>query len=357
MLSERQIFILLVMLLGVSLLVILQAGAVFLPLLVAFLLAYLLDPVVQRLEAAGSGRVAAIFMVFGGALFLGSGAIFLVIHSFRTEFQDVQLNLPAYALSLYNHIPLPVKAYLGIETPELLHERIAVGLEGLRGVSATIVREAFLVIRKAFTSTLGLVIGIVGYLITPVYLYYLLKDLPAIRQNIASLVPQRHRDWCRETWAQVDSILSGFVRGQLLVCAILALLYSIGLVIIDIDLAVLIGTFAGAAFIIPYVGTLLGIILSVVMALLKFQDWLHPLLCVGWFLLVQALEGTIITPKVVGDKVGLHPVMAILALLIGGQFWGLFGMLLAVPAAAVLKVFISSLLASYRTTDFFRREA
>ena len=132
------------------------------------------------------------------------------------------------------------------------------------------------------------------------------------------------------------------------------MLYSIGLYIIGIDLAIAIGTLAGITFIIPYVGTVIGIVLSVSMAFLKFHDILHPLLCLGWFSLVQGLEGMLITPKVVGTTVGLHPLVAIVALLIGGQIFGLMGMLLAVPVTAVLQVFLRSLAIYYRNSEFFR---
>ncbi|MFZ2948275.1 MAG: AI-2E family transporter, partial [Desulfuromonadaceae bacterium] len=132
------------------------------------------------------------------------------------------------------------------------------------------------------------------------------------------------------------------------------LLYSAGLYVIGIDLAIVIGTLAGVTFIIPYVGTIIGICFSVVMALLKFNDILHPLLCLGWFGFVQLLEGAIITPRIVGNTVGLHPLVAIVALLIGGQIFGILGMLLAVPVTAVLQVFLRSLAEYYRASEFYR---
>lgn len=167
-----------------------------------------------------------------------------------------------------------------------------------------------------------------------------------------ALVPGQYRQQVRASAGEINDVLSAFVRGQLTVCAILAVLYSAGLYLIGIDLAILIGTLAGATFIIPYVGTILGITLSMTMALLKFHDLLHPLLCLGWFVLVQALEGALITPRLVGDKVGLHPVITILALLIGGQLFGILGMLLAVPFTAVVKVLSASFLENYRNSSY-----
>jgi predicted PurR-regulated permease PerM len=209
-------------------------------------------------------------------------------------------------------------------------------------------------LQKALTSTVGVLLALLGYLIIPVYLFYLLFDLPQLKTFIESYVPERFRPAYRTKLAEIDVVLSGFVRGQLSVCVILALLYSAGLYVIGIDLAIAIGTLAGATFIIPYVGTIIGICLSVAMALLKYNDIFHPLLCLGWFGFVQLLEGAIITPKVVGDTVGLHPLVAIVALLIGGQLFGVGGMLLAVPVTAVLQVFVRSLAEYYRTSEFYR---
>ena len=217
-----------------------------------------------------------------------------------------------------------------------------------------LIKPLLTVLQRAFSSTIGLILAVLGYFIIPVYLFYLLADLPQLKRFLESFIPERYLNSYHEKLNEVDTVLSGFIRGQLSVCAILAVLYSIGLYVIGIDLAVAIGTLAGVTFIIPYVGTVIGIVLSVSMAFLKFHDILHPLLCLGWFSLVQGLEGMVITPKVVGSTVGLHPLVAIVALLIGGQIFGLIGMLLAVPVVAVLQVFLRSLSTWYRTTEFYR---
>jgi predicted PurR-regulated permease PerM len=277
-----------------------------------------------------------------------------MVVSVGNEFSSMQLNLPEYARHLYEIAPLKLKSYLGIETPEKLSLRLDELFRQARGSLPDLISPALKLVRQAFTSTVGFVLAILGYLIIPVYLFYLLADMEQLKGFVESFVPERHRPAYREKLGEVDAVLSGFIRGQLSVCAILALLYRIGLYWIGIDLAIAIGALAGITFILPYVGTILGICLSVVMALLKFHDALHPLLCLGWFGLVQLLEGTVITPRIVGDRVGLHPLVAIVALLIGGQLFGIMGMLLAVPVTAVLQVFLRSLAAWYRESEFFR---
>lgn len=343
-----------VLLLSGGVFLIFSAGPVFVPVVFALLSAYLLNPPVTFLEKKGWNRSMAIAAVFALILAVAAASAAFLFAALRDEFLSVQVNLPDYADRLYTLIPPQVKAYLEIETPEKVYLRISRALEELRGVSFEVYRETFTLVKKAFASTLGFVLAILGYLITPIYLYYFLRDLPRMREGLRGLVPERYRERFAAGAGELHEVLSAFVRGQLLVCAILAVLYSVGLHFIGIDLAVVIGSLAGIAFIIPYLGTVLGILLSMAMAALKFHDFLHPLLCLGWFVIVQALEGGIITPRVVGEKVGLHPVVIILAIILGGQLAGILGMLLAVPLTAVLKVLSRYLLDYYRGTAYYQ---
>ncbi|MGD0587009.1 MAG: AI-2E family transporter [Oryzomonas sp.] len=330
------------------------SSAVFLQLFIAFALAYVLNPAVVFLERKGVGRIPSVLIVFTAAVMICAGISVFFVVSLGSEFSSMQLNLPAYARHLYEVTPVAVKSYLGIETPDKLALRLDELLAQARNAAPDIVKPLLNLLREAFSSTIAFILAFLGYFIIPVYLFYLLADLPRLKEFVLSFIPVRYHGVYNEKLGEIDAVLIGFIRGQLLVCAILAVLYSIGLYFIGIDLAIAIGTLAGITFIIPYVGTIIGICLSVVMALLKFHDMLHPLLCLGWFCLVQTLEAMVITPKVVGDTVGLHPLVAIIALLIGGQMFGIMGMLLAVPATAVLQVFLRSLAAWYRESDFYR---
>jgi predicted PurR-regulated permease PerM len=328
-------------------------GPTFLPVYIALLLAYFLEPAVTFLERKGFGRPVSIALVFFAmVLILALLAVFFV-YSIKNEFQSVQINLPDYANRFYDLIPRSVKEYMGIETPEKAYQMIESRLQGLQGISADLLSETFTIVKQAFASTLAFILAMVGYFVIPVYLFYFLKDLHGMESGIIGLVPERFREAFKCKASEINDLLSAFVRGQLILVAILSILYSIGLYFIGIDLAVAIGTLAGVAFIIPYLGTILGIVLSVIMAVLKFHDLLHPTLCLGWFGLVQLIEGSLITPKIVGDKVGLHPVVTILSLLIGGQLLGIIGMLFAVPVAAILKVLIRSLVARYRQSEYY----
>jgi predicted PurR-regulated permease PerM len=331
-----------------------NSSTVFLQLFIAFALAYILNPAVVFLESKRVNRIISILIVFCTALIACTGFTVFMAVSISGELSNMQINLPAYAQHLYEMTPATIKSYLGIETPDKLTIRLNEMLQQARIMSPDLLKPLFAFLQRAFSSTIGLILATLGYFIIPVYLFYLLADLPQLKQFVESFIPERYRGAYAEKLSEVDTVLAGFIRGQLSVCAILAVLYSIGLYIIGIDLAIAIGTLAGITFIIPYVGTVIGIVLSVIMAFLKFHDILHPLLCLGWFSLVQGLEGMVITPKVVGKTVGLHPLVAIVALLIGGQIFGIMGMLLAVPVTAVLQVFMSSLAIWYRDSEFYR---
>lgn len=352
--SSKLLVTILCLLLAAILLVWIKAGAVLVQLFIALALAYLLNPLVKNLEQRGLKRTVSVLLVFSLALIGISLVLVLLTLAIKSELSKVQLNIPDYATRLYDLIPFEIKSYLQIDTPERLSQQLSHLATTLKGSALAIVKPLLQWLQQAVSSTVGLILSLLGYLIIPIYLFYLLVDMPLLTAWLKELPPLRFREQLGLLVKEFDTVLSGFVRGQLLVCAILALLYSAGLWLIGIDLAVVIGTLSGAAFIIPYVGTVLGIVLSMLMAALKFHDLLHPLLCLGWFALVQALEGTVITPKVVGDTVGLHPLIAIVALLIGGQMMGISGMLLAIPLAAILKVLAGHLLIYYRASAFYQ---
>jgi predicted PurR-regulated permease PerM len=338
----------------VSAAVLYYSSSVFLQLFIAFALAYILNPAVDFMARRGVKRLYGILIVFClTTVVCGAFAVFLIV-SISGELANMQLNLPAYVQHLYEMTPASIKEYLQVETTDKLALRFNELLQQARSAAPDLLKPLLAFLQKTVTSTVGVLLALLGYLIIPVYLFYLLFDMPQLKTFVHSYVPERFRPAYAIKLAEVDAVLSGFIRGQLSVCGLLAILYSAGLYVIGIDLAIAIGTLAGVTFIIPYVGTIIGICLSVVMALLKFNDVLHPLLCLGWFGFVQLLEGTIITPKIVGDTVGLHPLVAIVALLIGGQLFGIMGMLLAVPVTAVLQVFLRSLAEYYRASEFYR---
>lgn len=345
---------------GVAILILLLAAfflylvrAVAVPFLIALVLAYFLDPAADALERRKVPRTAAVCLVFTLFILVVCAVAAFLAPALRQEMRQLQQALPEYAQSLYRLLPQSVFDLLGIDRGEELQTLFDRLLAGARNLSFDVFNQVAVFLSRAFSSTLGFLLAVLGYFIIPVYLFYLLRDFDRMREGILDLLPLRHRPEIVDLARQVDGVLGGFIRGQLTVCLILGVLYSAGLLAIGVDLALMIGLVSGLAFIIPYLGTILGIVLAGIMAAAEFHDLLHPFLVIAWFSLVQGLEGTVITPRLVGNRVGLHPLATILAVLVGGDLFGFLGLLLAVPVTASTNVLVVHLLGRYRRSNFF----
>jgi predicted PurR-regulated permease PerM len=189
--------------------------------------------------------------------------------------------------------------------------------------------------------------------VIPILAFYLLADFDEILRRSADWIPPRHRAYVVEKGRTANRLISGFLRGQLTVAAVLGVLYAVGFSAIGIDLAVGVGLLGGALSLVPYLGGAVAVLASSVLAILEFGfDW-HLAAVLGWYVAVQTFEGFLLTPRIVGESVGLHPGVVIVALLIGGDLFGFLGLLVAVPLAAVVKVFVDEGLELYRRSSFF----
>jgi predicted PurR-regulated permease PerM len=189
--------------------------------------------------------------------------------------------------------------------------------------------------------------------ITPVVAFYLLRDWDLMVHKVDGWLPRHHADVVREQVKAVNVTLSGFVRGQATVCLALGALYAAGLTVAGLDFGLVIGLLSGVLSFIPYVGSLFGFVVSVGLALLQFDDLWRVAIVIGIFLFGQAMEGNVLTPKLVGDKVGLHAVWVMFALLAGGSLFGFLGVLLAVPVAAVIGVLTRFALRQYLNSRYY----
>ncbi len=325
--------------------------SIFIPFLLALLLAYFLDPAVDWLEARKISRTFAVSLVFGGFLVVAGILLAFLVPTVKLELLFLQKNLPGYVENLYNMVPHAVFQWFGIAEERDLQSLIDRALQLAKNLSFDLVNQTAVFLSHAFTSTLRFFLALLGYFIIPIYLFYLLRDFDRMKDALVALVPWPWRRRTVSVSLEINDVIGGFIRGQMTVCMILAVIYSFGLLFIGIDMPFVIGILSGAAFIIPYLGTLLGIVVGGIMAVVKYHDFLHPALVVGLFGLAQALEGTVITPRIVGDRVGLHPLGTIIAVLIGGELFGFLGLLLAVPFAASLNVLFKHALARYRRSE------
>ena len=212
-------------------------------------------------------------------------------------------------------------------------------------------------LERVLSGVTGTVGALLSLLIVPVLAYYLLVEFDRIRLGALDLVPRAYQPTVSAAAARVDALMSGFIRGQLTVALVLAVLYSIGFAAIGIDLAIVIGVAGGLLAIIPYVGGAVALFGSVVMALVQYGFGAKLALVFGWYLVVQGLESFVLTPRIVGKSLGMHPVTVIVALMIGGDLLGFLGLLIAVPTAAVVQVFAQDLVARYRESPLYKLPA
>jgi len=322
-------------------------GSILTPFLAGALLAYMFDPLVGRLEARGVPRSAGamIVIVLAG---LGLLALLLVVLPlFQGQFAELSQRVPA-ALDLLQTRFLPwLQQTFGIT--------IAFNLDAIQTwLTEQATQNSGDWLPTLQTGALAIVGVLVNLLLIPVVMFYLLKDWNVILARVAALEP---RDWVGTVTRiarAMDAVVGEFLRGQLAVMATLSLYYVLALWAVGLDYALPIGILTGVLSFVPFLGFGLGMILALVVALLQFPDWIGVAWVAGIYLAGQALETYVVTPRLVGERVGLHPVMVIFVLAAFGQLFGFVGVLLAVPLAAVLLVALRELRGVYEASDFYR---
>jgi len=333
----------------VFVLILVLLKSILLPFVAGMAIAYLLDPLCDRLERFGWSRDAATVIVT--AVFATAVILFLLlivplavgeILSFVTSLPDLISStydrLMPYLIQLQQRLHLPGAT----ELSGMARERFGTALAWLGGALQGVATQGL-----ALANLLSLVV------ITPVVTFYLLRDWDKLVAKLDELLPRAHAATIREQTILVNQTLAGFARGQSMVCLTLAIYYSTALAIIGLPFGIVIGLIAGVLTFIPYVGSLTGFGVSMAIAIGQFQDPWWVLLVAAVFGVGQILEGNFLTPKLVGDRVGLHPVWIIFALLAGGALFGFVGLLLAVPVAAVIGVGVRFSITQYRESRLY----
>ena len=340
-----------------------QLGSVLMPFVAGLAIGYLLDPPAQRLQRLGLGRVWASVVVLGVvALF------FIVLASFLgpvlgRQFVGFVDHLPGY-IQRIQELAVAAGADFQAKYGDTLLEKLgmASGPGGTFDVQKTIgdfAGQATQWLVSFFKSLLsgGAALVSLGSLvvITPVVAFYILIDWDKLLSSVDSLIPPAHRDTVHGILHDIDRALAGFLRGQSIVCLILGLWYGIGLSLIGLNFGFLIGFSAGMLSFVPYVGSMLALVLSVIIAIVQgWPSWTMTLMALAVVGSGQFLEGNVLSPKLVGESVGLHPVWLMFALLAFGSMFGFVGLLIAVPVAAALGVLVRFALAQYRNSEFFQ---
>ena len=324
-------------------------GSILMPFLVGLTLAYVLHPLVERLKRRriprALGAAAAIIVAIG--LFVG---LFLLLVPVVTEIVPL----------IREKFPLLLQTIINWGTPLLARFDIHVKFD-TASVQQTLSKYlsahgedwAGLLLRSASTGGISLLVLLGNLTLIPVVAFYLLLDWTPTLVRIRGLIPPKHRDAVLSFFHDCDVILGQYLRGQLLVMLILAFYYSLGLVIAGFNLALPVGIFTGLAVFVPYVGFGLGLLLALLAGALQFLSWYGVIAVAIVYGIGQLIESMYITPKFVGESIGLHPLLVIFILLAFGTLFGFWGILLALPAGAVLLVVVRRLLAWYRQSALF----
>lgn len=343
--SRQQWFWLLALALGVLALYLLRS--VLAPFVAGAAVAYLLDPTCDRLQRLGLGRTLATTIVTLGFVVLVVLLLFLVVPTLYHQLVSFIETLPAIVGAVRARVQ-PLIEDLWQAADQTAQIRQAAGDFVSRAVNWTLQALGGLV-----SGGLALVNLLSILFITPVVTFYLLRDWDRIVGHVDALLPREHAETIREQARLVNETLSGFVRGQATVCLLLGGFYAIALSVAGLNFGLIIGLIAGVLSFIPYVGTIFGFVASVGLAFAQFDEWHRIAIVVGIFLFGQFVEGNFLTPKLVGDRVRLHPVWIIFALLAGGTLFGFVGVLLAVPVAAVIGVLTRFAISRYTASPLY----
>jgi len=305
-------------------------GDVMLPFLVGGAVAYFLDPVADRLERLGLSRTAATAAISVAALVIFVLLALLIVPMLVRQLAQLVNTAPAILADLHG--------FLSERFPEYLNDE-GVLRDTLTSIGKTIQSQGGRVASGLLSSALSLINAVVFIFVVPVVAFYLLLDWDHMVARIDTLLPLDHAETIRRLARDIDRVLAGFVRGQVSVCLILGTYYSVLLMLAGLDFGLIVGATAGVITFIPYVGALVGGGLAIGLAFFQFWgEWAHIGAVAAIFFGGQFLEGNILTPRLVGHSVGLHPVWLLFALSAFGTVFGFVGMLVAVPVAAAIGV-------------------
>ena len=329
------------------------------PLFLSLLTAYLLDPLIDRFEEKNIDRTIAIAIVI---VLMGLGFVLLVLVLYplvARQVINVAQKFPTLLDTLQNKVFPWLQSQAGFEMPVNFQTAVMQYGEELKSAAPTIFKKVGDWGTGLLTQTGVIVASLLNLIMIPIFTFYFLRDFDKMKGGAAQFIPLYRRDVVVDRLHKIDDVVGAWFRGQIQVSLILAALYGVGL---GTAFAVTgheafdgfaLGAISGLLNVIPYVGFAVGFVLSVLVVLIEWTGWGSLIGVLIVFSVVQGLEGYVITPKVVGEKVGLSPVAVIIVLLLGGELAGLLGVLLAIPVAGALKVLLPDIIGMYRESAYF----
>lgn len=324
-------------------------GAVLAPFMVAIILAYLANPLVDGLNRYIRSRTWAVCLVFALFSLLGLLGLLLILPGLEAQFLLLADTWPKILSWLDTRLLGPLKLSLSKSSSGIL-TKFSKDISQLANVGTMLTS----VLATLSRSGMAVLLWLANLLLVPLVVFYLLRDWHGLLARIDALLPRSQAGLIRRLSLECDQVLGAFIRGQLLVMLALTLIYTLGLMLVGLDLALLIGLLAGLASVVPYLGIIVGMLCAGIAALVEFQSVTGVLAVSAVFVVGQMLEGMLLTPLLVGDRIGLHPVAVIFAVLAGGELFGFFGILLALPVAAILVVIGRYGYQRYLASRFYR---
>jgi predicted PurR-regulated permease PerM len=324
---------------------------ILLPFVAGMVIAYLLDPLTNRLERFGVNRRFAAFLIVGVFVLIFVALLVVLVPLLASQLYALIANIPAYVARLYTlalSVDVPwLREMLGSgDASKTFNDMVREGA----GWLATFLRSLWLG-GRSLISLLSLIV------VTPVVAFYLISDWPHIVKTVEQWIPLKHRDVVHSLFVEIDTAIAGFVRGQSGVCLILGSYYALSLSVVGLNFALLIGLIAGLISFIPYVGSISGLLLAIGVAIGQFWPEWTPIVTVFIIFMVgQFVEGYILAPKFVGENVGLHPVWLMFAMFAFGYLFGFVGLLVAVPVSAAIGVLLRFALRNYRASTLYTGE-
>ncbi len=325
--------------------------SILLPFVAGMAIAYALDPIADRLERLGLGRLAAAVVILLAFLVVLLVVVLALGPVLIGQLVDLADNLPSYVERLQDLLGLAINskvaAFLGLDADNI-RDSVRSLLGGGTELMATFVQSIWSG-GQALVSIGSLLV------VTPFVVFYLLRDWPRMIDWIDGLLPRDHADEIRGLAAAIDAKVAAFVRGQLLVALLLGIFYAAGLMVVGVNFGLLIGLASGLLSLIPYLGFTVGFVISIIVAVVQFwPDWILPAATVAVFLAGQFLEGFVLQPRLLGRRVGLHPVWLFFSLFAFALLFGFVGLLIAVPTAAAVGVLFGHAIERYRAGAVFR---
>ncbi len=328
-----------------------RLASVLIPFLVSFGLAYLGNPIVQRIESKKIPRVVAVSIVFAGLLALLVLLLLVVVPQLINQILAFLDKIPMYYFWVQDNIFPHFKHLISLDG---LQENQAVAKDALNK-SLNILGE---LTSKLAPSISGIILSIIGFFVSlfliPMITFYVMRDWTSMMTHFETLIPRSIVPQTISFLHEANFMLSSFLRGQLTVMFCLACIYGIGLSIIGVEYSLVIGVIAGLISFIPYVGATSGVMMGLLVAWFQFGSLTHLILVGVVFAVGQLMESFVLTPILIGDKLGMHPIAVVFALMVGGSLFGFVGILLALPACAVLMVALRRLYKSYLNSKFYK---